>query len=288
MVYKETEGLTKRTLNDYHVHFKCLLDYTGEDLTKEEINLDLFRGYIGFMLHDKSLSPVTANVRIRTMRAFLRHCYLEGWIEEPIHERFKPVKTQEDTLESFTPSEVNDLINTIDDSTFRGFRDLVMVFLLLDTMVRCSELIQIRRENVDLSSGLIQLEAPDTKTKKARLVPLSTRTIKILKEYLEESEEFNSEVLFVTYDGLPLSDNTVRKNLQEWGKKANITSKRVSPHTFRHTGALFYVLNGGDPFSLQKILGHSNMSMVRKYIQMTDTDVKRQHNTFSPINSVFK
>jgi integrase/recombinase XerD len=95
MVFKETEGLTKRTLNDYQVHFKCLLDYTGEDLTKEEINLDLFRGYIGFMLHDKSLSPVTANVRIRTMRAFLRHCYLEGWIEEPIHERFKPVKTQE-------------------------------------------------------------------------------------------------------------------------------------------------------------------------------------------------
>ena len=46
-------------------------------------------------------------------------------------------------------------------------------------------------------------------------------------------------------------------------------------------------MNGGDPFSLQKILGHSDMSMVRKYIQMTDSDVKRQHNTFSPLNRVF-
>jgi integrase/recombinase XerD len=144
-----------------------------------------------------------------------------------------------------------------------------------------------KAENVDLDTGLIQLEAPETKTKKARLVPLSTKTITILKDYIKETEDFNSEVLFVTYDGMPLSDNTVRKNLQDWGKKANITSKRVSPHTFRHTGALFYVLNGGDPFSLQKILGHSNMSMVRKYIQMTDTDVKRQHNTFSPINVNF-
>jgi integrase/recombinase XerD len=46
-------------------------------------------------------------------------------------------------------------------------------------------------------------------------------------------------------------------------------------------------MNGGDAFSLQKILGHTDMSMVRKYIQMTDTDVRRQHNAFSPLNSIF-
>jgi hypothetical protein len=48
-----------------------------------------------------------------------------------------------------------------------------------------------------------------------------------------------------------------------------------------------YYENGGDPFSLQKILGHCYMSMVRKYIQMTDSDVKRQHNSFSPLKSIF-
>jgi integrase/recombinase XerD len=55
---------------------------------------------------------------------------------------------------------------------------------------------------------------------------------------------------------------------------------------FRHTGALFYILNGGDPFSLQKILGHTDRSMVRKYIQMNNTDVKKQHNEFSPISTI--
>lgn len=286
MNYKETEGLTDTTLQDYHKHFRYLKEYTEGDLPKEELTLDLFRGFIGYMLHEKELSPVTANVRIRTMRAFIRHCFLEGWIEEPIHERFKPVKTQEDTLESFTPDEIKLLMETIDDSTFRGFRDLVIVYVLLDTMIRCSELIKIRRENVDLKTGFIQLESNGTKTKKARLVPLSTRTIKILKEYMDETFDFQSEWLFVTYEGKPLSDNTVRKDLQEWGKKANIKNKRVSPHTFRHTGALFYVMNGGDPFSLQKILGHSDMSMVRKYIQMTNTDVKRQHNLYSPLSRI--
>lgn len=45
-------------------------------------------------------------------------------------------------------------------------------------------------------------------------------------------------------------------------------------------------MNGGDPFSLQRILGHSDMSMVRKYIQMTNADVKRPHNTFSPLKNI--
>ncbi|WP_338447756.1 tyrosine-type recombinase/integrase [Niallia oryzisoli] len=240
------------------------------------------------MFNDKGLAPTTANVRIRTMRAFLRYCYQEGWIEEPIHERFKPVKTPEDEIQAFTPAEVKALLNQSDDSRFVGFRDKVMIYVLLDTMVRISELLNMKRSNVDLKSGFIKLEPHETKTKRSRSVPISTKTIKLLEEYMKESEDFGSEYLFVTYDGRDILSNTWRRRLTELGEMAGISNKRVSPHTFRHTGALFYIMNGGDPFSLQKILGHSDMSMVRKYIQMTDSDVKRQHNSFSPLNSIFK
>jgi integrase/recombinase XerD len=74
--------------------------------------------------------------------------------------------------------------------------------------------------------------------------------------------------------------------LQDYGRKAGVTNKRVSPHTFRHTGALFYIMNGGDPFSLQKILGHSDLTMVRRYVQMTDLNMKSQHKKFSPLNKL--
>ncbi|MED1599660.1 tyrosine-type recombinase/integrase, partial [Alkalihalophilus marmarensis] len=245
MSFKETEGLSKRTLNDYHKHFAYLMEYLEDDIEASQINLDLFRGYIGFMLHDKETSPVTANVRIRTIRAFLRYCYLENWISDPVHERFKPVKTKEDTLESLTPNDVKQLLQVIDDASYRGFRDKVIIFILLDTMVRCSELVQIKRENVDLKAGTIQLEPHETKTKRARLVPLSTRTIRLLKEYMTITEDFESEFLLLTYEGRQLCGGTVRHNLKEWGDLAGIHNKRVSPHTFRHTGALFYILNGG-------------------------------------------
>ncbi len=102
------------------------------------------------MLNDQGLKPTTVNVRIRTNRAFLRHCYQEGRNEIPIHEKFKPIKTPEDEIQSFTSAEIKALLNQIDDSRFVGFRDKVMIYVLLDTMVRISELLNMRRSNVDL------------------------------------------------------------------------------------------------------------------------------------------
>lgn len=104
---------------------------------------------------------------------------------------------------------------------------------------------------------------------------------------MKETEDIYDDHLFLTYYGHQINHATARINLRDYARKAGIKNKRVSPHTFRHTGALFYIMNGGDPFSLQKILGHSDMSMTRKYIQITDTDVRKQHNAFSPINSIF-
>jgi len=96
-------------------------DYLGGDVPNEEVTVDLFRNYIGYMLNDQVLKPTTVNVRIRTNRAFLRHCYREGWIEIPIHEKFKPIKTQEDEIQSFTPAEIKALLNQIDDSGLLDF-----------------------------------------------------------------------------------------------------------------------------------------------------------------------
>jgi integrase/recombinase XerD len=235
MTVKKTEALAPRTLEEYYIHFRYLKDFLGEDMTNKNISLEDFQGYIGYMLHEKDLAPMTANIRIRTMRAFIRYCYNKGYIDEPIHEDFKPVKAPEDTLESFTPSEIKRLLAVIDDEFYTGFRDKVILFVLLDTLVRISELVAIKRSNVDLKAGFIQLEAMGTKTRKSREVPISTKTIKLLKEYMKETEDFNDEYLFLTYDGHKINHATVRMNIRDYGKKAGITNKRVSPHTFRHT-----------------------------------------------------
>ncbi|QRG67717.1 tyrosine-type recombinase/integrase [Brevibacillus choshinensis] len=91
------------------------------------------------------------------------------------------------------------------------------------------------------------------------------------------------EYIFLTAFGDPLTPNIFSRRLKQYAMKGKISGIRVSPHTFRHTFAKYYILNGGDPFSLQNILGHSTMDMVRKYVQMYSEDVKIQHNKFSPL-----
>ncbi len=286
--FKQTEGMSERTLRDYKSHLQYLMKFLeDEDINRNEMTRDLFREYISWMLYERGLSPVTVNIRIRTLRAFLRFCYKEGYIQQPIHEDLKIIRTPQDLIESFTIEEIRLLLSVIDKESYTGFRDALIIQFLLDTMVRVSELVTITKENVHLEDGFVKLDATKTKTRRARIVPLSARTIEILREYLKETREFKSEYLFLTYEGKPITSDTIRWSLRQIGGNAGITNKRVSPHTFRHTGALMYILNGGDPFSLQKILGHSHMNMVRKYIQMTDMDVKAQHNLFSPLNRIF-
>jgi integrase/recombinase XerD len=114
MMQKRTEGLARRTLVEYEVHFGYLLQYIEGDVVKEQMNADLFRGYIDWMLNERNLLPVTVNVRVRTMRAFFRFCFMEGYIDSPVHEKIKILKTEEDTIEFFTPAEVKRLFELYD------------------------------------------------------------------------------------------------------------------------------------------------------------------------------
>lgn len=69
-----------------------------------------------------------------------------------------------------------------------------------------------------------------------------------------------------------------------YGNSSGIKCVRVSPHTFRHTFAKYYLLNNGDVQTLQKILGHLSIEIFRKYINLTSKDIVTQHNKHSPIN----
>jgi integrase/recombinase XerD len=288
MRYKRSEGLAPRSLNDYEEHFGYLLDFIGGgDLKRNEITADLILEYKYYMVHDKNLAPSTVNLRLRTLKAFLKWCYNEGFINEPIHEKLKKVREPEDKIRSLEPYEVKALLSVIDDEWYSEYRDKVIILTMLDTLMRISECLAVKRKNVDLRNNVIHLEASDTKARKARSLPISIKTAKLLAEYIQETEDFNNEYLFLTYDGRPLNHGTFRKRLAMYSHRAGL-DKVVTPHMLRHTGSLLYLLNGGNIFSLQKILGHSTLEMTRKYVQFTESHLNEVHEDFSAVNSIFK
>lgn len=90
--------------------------------------------------------------------------------------------------------------------------------------------------------------------------------------------------VFLRSDGLPTTGNYVYRLVRGYGETAGLEGVRCSPHTFRHTFAKNYLLNGGDLFTLQKILGHSSLYVVRLYVNLASEDVQAQHRRYSPMD----
>ena len=234
----------------------------------------------------KGLSPVTINIRLRTLKCFFKFLCDEGHINHNPTSKVKLQKTEQDTITAFSKQQIVDLLNQPNQRSYAGFRDYVLMLLFLDTGIRCNEALGLKSREFDYEQKIIKVPASLAKNKNARLLPLSKQTAKALNMLVKENGAFEEQCdyIFLSNYGQKIDQSWVRQRIKKYGEQANIKDIRVSPHTFRHTFAKFYVLNGGDAFTLQRILGYSSMNMVRKYIQMNGEDIKKQHHHFSPIN----
>ncbi|WP_160910466.1 tyrosine-type recombinase/integrase [Halobacillus litoralis] len=283
---KKAEGLRERTIKDYEAHFGYFLTWLGENdlaqLSITDLTIDIIRGYVTYM-QEKPLSPVTINIRIRTLRSFLRFIYEEQYYNENLANRVKIMKTDEDTLKIMSDEQIAAILNAIDKRSYTGFRDYVAIALMIDTGMRISEVGSLTKEQVDFEQRYIHLPSDKVKNRKGRYVPISPKVNKALYQLIaENSSVFNVSEVFLSVYGTPFQPGSFRKRLITYRDKAGVKGVRVSPHSFRHYFAKNYILNGGDPFTLQLILGHSDMQIVRRYIQMNRTEVQAKHHQFSP------
>jgi integrase/recombinase XerD len=137
------------------------------------------------------------------------------------------------------------LLEQPDRSTFTGLRDAALMALLADTGLRVSEAIGIRTADVDTRLRSISLVG---KGAKARTVFFGETAARYLREYLRrrpETEGEGEERLFLSSLGETLVRFNVTDRVREYGKKAWITGKRVSPHTLRHTFAVSWLMGEG-------------------------------------------
>ena len=233
------------------------------------------------------LSDHSVNTYLRAVRAFWSWLMDEGIItDNPFHHVKLPRVTKK-VVTTFTAEQFKLLLSSINTSVPAGQRDYIMILMLLDTGLRISELIGLQMENVHLDEGVVKVLG---KGGKERVVPVGSGVSKLIWRYIgtlrPEAENPKCHTVFLTFDGHPLTAQYVRNRMKKYGRKAGLSGVRCSPHTLRHTAAVSYLRNGGDAFTLQRLLGHTTLLMTRHYCEIADVDVKKAHVQASPVDNL--
>ncbi|MCD4674123.1 MAG: site-specific integrase, partial [Anaerolineaceae bacterium] len=169
-----------------------------------------------------------------------------------------------------------------------GARDQAVILVLLDTGLRASELCSLRITNIDLKTGRTEIKhgvVGGAKGGKGRTVFLGKATRRSVMRYLvkREDADWPDAYLFVSKADRPFNPNSLRQLIKSIAERAEV--KNAYPHRFRHTFAITYLRSGGDLFTLQALLGHSSLDMVKRYARIAEIDVEQAHRKASPVDN---
>ncbi|GMK40902.1 tyrosine recombinase XerD [Paenibacillus sp. CCS19] len=304
---KEAENVKPRTKAEYHVQFGYFQDWLNANYTDllhaQDISPTIIRSYINYLAYEKvryegidhrvnndvrGLSPYSVNIRIRFLKAWFNVLVKEQTLIKNPVSGIKLMKVEMDTKQSLSEEEVRLLLQQPNQKSFAQFRDFVMIMLFVDSGMRVQEVCSLDIEDIDFVSRCINLPAVKNKNRKNRIIPLSNEMSRLLQELCTDTQRhFDTNVVFVSNFGERLTTDGIRTNLSKYVKRAGIT-RSVAPHSFRRFYAKHSALNGIDIFSLQRILGHADITTTRRYIQLNKDDLISQHNHFSPLVNVLQ
>ena len=271
-----------RWYKDIMAGFTRFLKASGDPLPRET-SPNHFRAYLDDM-RQRGRSSITVDRTYGGLRCFFRYLAQERIIpQNPVTLVEKPKKTQA-LIHPLNMDQARLLLAQPKTKTYVGFRNWVMILTFLDTGLRLSEILGLRRDRIDWQGNRVFVQG---KGDKERAVPFGTAVKKALWDYSQRRGDVpGQDIFFLDQFGGQICSRHIQITLQRYGKAAGIEGVRVSPHTLRHTFATQYILNGGDAFSLQHILGHSTLEMVKIYVRLANRDVALQHRKYSPIDNL--
>lgn len=283
----KAKNLSALTLKFY----KDCVHRLREAFQEQEMPLDIYaitareiKNYFIAYLIDQGKSDNTVNGRIKGIKQFFKYLFTQGWVTQNIADELHLVKAEKLMIQTFTKEQVASLLEQPHRNTFTGFRDYTMMMVLFETGMRISELCHLKIDDLFFKEQEILIIKG--KGGKARRVPIQQTCSRIVRKYLDIRGELTTDALFVNINNESISVRALQEKMQNYGKAARIQGVRVSPHTFRHTMAKFYILNGGDPFTLRRILGHATLKMVEYYVELFSSDIKQQHKKYSPVENM--
>jgi len=274
----QVNGKRPKTLEWYKY---TLIPFT-QKVPLENLNIYAVLKYIS-SLRERGLKPAAIDSNVRAIKTFLKFLYEEGFLEENISIKIKRIKLPKEYPYILNDEQIISLLKVCDKKYWNGFRNYVIILTFLDTGIRLSELLNLTINDVNLVKRSILIR--NGKGGKDREVYMGKTLVREMAKWIKMRGYFPYEDrLFINRDGLPLRARNIQKIIRRLAKKAGITGVRCSPHTLRHTFATNFIRNGGDVFTLQKILGHSDITTCMIYVHMGGRQIQEAMMKFSPVD----
>jgi integrase/recombinase XerD len=235
----------------------------------------------------ETLSVSTIRGHIRVWKVLFNWCYQEELIDKNPVARLSSPKPDERVLLAFSEEQVQMMFMSLDTSTEMGFRDYLILLLLLDTGIRLSEIIHL--DVSDVHDTYIKVFG---KGRKEREIGVHPDVSKLLWKYIHKyrhPKDLDEKGLFLGTGkgvGKPLGLGGVKHLMDRLKKATGIgESMRLSAHVFRHTFAKMYLKQGGELFKLSREMGHSDVKTTQIYLKdFNSSEARKAHNPYSPIN----
>lgn len=279
----KTRGLSEFTFKYYKQELAFFLKHCKDNGITEvqSITADLVRGFM-LSLEAKGRNEGGRHAAYRAIRSFLRwyeaEAEPEDWLN-PIR-KVKPPKVTHEPIKGVTSEEVHAMLATC-ANTFTGIRDKAILLCLLDSGARAREFLSLNLDDVDFVSGAVDIRKG--KGKKSRTVYIGKKSRKALRAYIRLRTD-NSPALWVTKDGSRLAVPSLRQILTRHAEQAGIPVP--SPHDFRRAFALALLRAGVDIFRIQKLMGHSDLETLKRYLALVDDDIREAFERGSPADFV--
>ena len=276
-------GNSRHTVDNYLRDVRRLVDYAAGQGARgpDQVTAVQLREFIYF-LKDLGLAPATIRRQISALRTYFRFLVGEGHAARDPSERLETPKQWRTLPAVLSVAEVEKLLEPASEEPL-AMRDRALLEFAYATGARVSELVGVKILDVVYEEGLVRVFG---KGSKERVVPIGRRALGAVALYAREVRPSLDRgrgrgVLFLNARGTPLSRVGAWGIIKQAAKRAGLT-KRVTPHTLRHTFATHLLEGGADLRAVQEMLGHADLSTTQLYTHVDREYLRTVHKQFHP------
>ena len=282
---KEVRNLAPATIKNYELTFRLFCEFSEFDsdtLTTDVKLADVYKWINTMKQEDTKISSI--NHYLRDLGVIL-HWMMDD--DRAYMEYFKMPKLekQEEPPKDFDDDEIEALLEKPKrNASFVEWRTYVIVNWVLATGNRAATICEVKINDINFSRKEITLA--HTKNKKAQIIPLSSSLETVLKEYIKmwRRDTKIDGWLFPNVGDDKLTTNGLRLSFANYCRSRGVEKTNI--HGLRHTFAKGWIKNNGNQFALQKMLGHSKLTMTSKYVKLYSEDIKDDFEKFNPLDTI--